>query len=89
VVTAVGIREVPVPTVEVVDTVGAGDAFGAATLTAWLESGRGRSDLERVDADGLAAMATAARFGAQVSAVTCTRSGADPPRRAELGELSA
>ena len=89
VVTAVNIREVPVPAVQVVDTVGAGDAFGAATLTAWLESGRGRSDLTRVDADALAAMAAAARFGAQVSAVTCTRSGADPPRRAELGELTA
>lgn len=88
VLTAAGTREVAVPAVRVVDTVGAGDAFGAATLTAWLEGGRGRAELADIDEDALVALTAAARFGAHVSAVTCTRTGADPPSRAELGEIT-
>lgn len=70
---------VPVPPAEVVDTVGAGDAFGGGFLAWWAERGLGREQL----ADrGLlsAAVASAAR----VAALTCARAGAEPPWRHEL-----
>lgn len=70
---------VDVPQVEVVDTVGAGDAFAGAFLTWWIGAGLGREDLADTDAvrDGTRAAVAA-------SAITCTRRGADPPRRDEL-----
>jgi fructokinase len=78
-VTGRGVTELAVPAVRVVDTVGAGDAFGAGFLAAWTGAGRGRSDL----ADD-AALATAARFAIEVGARTTTRAGAEPPTLAEL-----
>ena len=84
ILTASGGRAVPVPAVDVVDTVGAGDAFGAATLTAWIEGGRGRAALRAIDDETLDALVAAVRFGARVSAITCTRTGADPPQRTEV-----
>ncbi len=71
--------EVPVPPVEVVDTVGAGDAFGGAFLTAWLARGLGRDDVG--DGPALRDVVTAA---VEVASITCGRQGADPPRRSEL-----
>ena len=71
---------VPVPAIDVVDTVGSGDAFGAAFLAAWVEAGRGRGDL-----GDRAAVTDATRFAVRVGAVTATRAGADPPTRADLG----
>jgi fructokinase len=71
---------VPAPTVEVVDTIGAGDAFGAGLL-AWLSD---HDQLHRdlhLDRDELHA---ALEFACLVASITCTRAGADPPRRAEL-----
>ena len=71
---------VPAPVVEVVDTIGAGDAFGAALL-AWLhDHGRLSRDL-RLEREELRA---ALEFACLVASITCTRAGADPPRRAEL-----
>ena len=71
---------VPAPAVRVVDTIGAGDAFGAALL-AWLhDHGRLSRDL-RLDREELRA---ALEFACLVASITCTRPGADPPRRAEL-----
>jgi len=73
---------VAAPEVEVVDTIGAGDAFGAAVL-AWLHDHDAlRSDL-MLDAEQLRSMLS---FACLVAAITCTRVGADPPRRAELAE---
>lgn len=72
-------RVVPVPPVSVVDTVGAGDSFLGAVLAHWTAVGHHRDELrdeERV--------ARAVQFGIGVSAVTCGRVGADPPRAVEL-----
>ncbi|MEP7024567.1 MAG: PfkB family carbohydrate kinase [Actinomycetota bacterium] len=77
---ASGGQDVPVPPVEVVDTVGAGDAFGGGFLAWWAEHGLRRDDL----ADpGLLRAAVAA--GAAVASLTCGKAGADPPWRHELG----
>jgi fructokinase len=73
--------EIPVPDVDVVDTIGAGDAFGGAFAAWWDQAGLGRRDLH--DRDALTAAVGAA---VEVSAVSCTRVGAQPPRRAELGD---
>jgi fructokinase len=70
---------VPVPGVEVVDTVGAGDAFGGAFLAFWQSAGHHRDDL----AD-LAKVRAVVERAIVVAGITCTRSGANPPRLAEL-----
>jgi fructokinase len=79
VVTATKAIEVRSPLVEVVDTIGAGDAFIGAFLARWRSRGLGRADLGRIDEVERAAM-----FAARVASLTCTRAGADPPRLAEL-----
>jgi fructokinase len=81
--TSTGITELAVPAVRVVDTVGAGDAFGAGFLAAWTSAGRGRADL----ADQ-AALAAATRFAIEVGALTTTRAGAEPPTLTELRRVA-
>jgi fructokinase len=76
---AVDMRRVPAPSVDIVDTVGAGDAFGGGFLAAWVGAGRRRKDL----ADEAAVLA-AVEVAARVAALTCTRPGAEPPTRDEL-----
>jgi fructokinase len=76
--------DVAAPAVEVVDTVGAGDAFTAGLL-AWLDerghlAGRERLD-ELAGSDDLPA---ALAFAGRVAGLTCTRAGADPPTRSEI-----
>ncbi len=78
--TATDRLSVPVPDVAVVDTVGAGDAFGGGFLAAWIGAGHGRNELASM-ADVLGAVA----FAVRVAGFTCTRAGADPPTQAELG----
>jgi fructokinase len=70
---------VQVPPVEVVDTVGAGDAFGGAFLAWWTERGLARENLAH-SPQVLAAVTAAAR----VASLTCARAGAEPPWRHEL-----
>jgi fructokinase len=68
--------------VDVVDTVGAGDAFMSGLLAALDDRGL----LER-DALGSADARTLREvlaYAADVAAITCTREGADPPYRQEL-----
>jgi len=79
VLTSHGERAVPVPRVDVVDTVGAGDSFGGGFLATWVDAGRGRADL-----DDLEAVEAAARRAVVVAGITCTREGAEPPTLAEL-----
>jgi fructokinase len=83
VVTADSQERIAAPRIEVVDTIGAGDAFGGGFLAWWRLRGLGRQDL--VDAD---AVRGATRFACVVAARTCERAGASPPRLSELdGEL--
>ncbi len=65
--------EVPGRSVEVVDTVGAGDSFTGGLLSVL--------DLDDLPGSLEAALARAV----EVSAITCSRAGADPPWAAELG----
>ena len=73
---------VPTPKVTVVDTVGAGDTFQAALLT-WLAE---HGSLSPAGLKGLSAapLTNALGFAAQAAAITCSRRGADMPRRSEL-----
>ena len=71
--------EVHAQQVDVVDTIGAGDAFMGAFLARWRGRGFGRSDLHRLDE-----LEQAATFACRVAEITCSRAGADPPRLAEL-----
>jgi fructokinase len=66
-------RVAPV-TVDVVDTIGAGDAFSGGFLAWWSSHGLGREELSR---DGL--VVEAARFAAVVAARTVAQAGASPP----------
>ena len=74
------VREVRVPPVDVVDSVGAGDAFGGAFLAWWIEHGLGSGALG--DADALTEATTRA---IEVASLTVQQAGADPPRRSEVG----
>jgi fructokinase len=72
----------PVPTA-LVDTVGAGDTFQAAMLAALAE--RGRLSLEGLAALDERTLGEVLGFATRAAAITCSRRGADLPRRAELG----
>jgi fructokinase len=71
---------VPAPRADVVDTIGAGDAFGGALLAWWHRDGRGRAELSDRDA-----LVEATRFACLVAARTTERAGASPPTAEELG----
>jgi fructokinase len=68
--------------VTVVDTVGAGDTFQAAMLTALAE--RRRLQCEALSSLSAAELQAVLGFAARAAAITCSRRGADLPRRAEL-----
>jgi fructokinase len=67
--------------VDVVDTVGAGDAFGGAFLSWWIAQGLSAAELGDMEA-----VRSATTVAIEVAARTCERPGADPPR---IGELPA
>ena len=79
---AAGRVAVPPVAVEVVDTVGAGDTFQAALLT-WLAE-HGLLDPASLATLTTAQLDAAIRFAALAASITCSRRGADLPRRAEL-----
>ena len=74
--------EVPAAPCALVDTVGAGDSFQAALLT-WLAEADALG-ADRVRALDAASLQSALRFASEAAAITCSRRGADLPRRAEL-----
>jgi fructokinase len=67
------------PPVNVVDTIGAGDAFAGGFLSWWRERGLGPAALSDFDT-----VVEATRFACLVAARTCERPGASPPYRSEL-----
>ena len=70
---------VPAPRAKVVDTIGAGDAFGGGFVGWWSERGLGADALAKIDL-----VVEATRFACLVAARTCSRPGASPPDRNEL-----
>jgi fructokinase len=70
---------VPAPRAKVVDTIGAGDAFGGGFIGWWSERGLGRDELRHIDT-----VVEATSFACLVAARTCSRPGASPPYRNEL-----
>ena len=69
----------PVPAVEVVDTVGAGDSFSGGFAAWWTLNGLDTNDLRDVSA-----LAEGVQAGMTVAAMSCARQGAEPPWREEL-----
>ena len=65
---------VDVPAVKVVDTIGAGDAFGGAFLAWWSRHRLAKSDLDRAHS-----VREALQAAVEVAALTCTHVGAEPP----------
>jgi len=74
VLTESGERSIPVPVVEIVDTIGAGDAFVAGFLTWWTSHA-----LNQHDAGDLDALLNAATAAVEVAAADCTVRGANLP----------
>jgi fructokinase len=70
---------VPAPRTKVVDTIGAGDAFGGGFVAWWHARGLARDDLGQIDS-----AVAATEFACLVAARTCARAGASPPRLSEL-----
>ena len=80
--TAAASVRVPAPKTRVVDTVGAGDAFTAGAL-AFLNEMHAL-DRAAVQAFDGASLERLLHTACRIAADTCTRRGADPPRRAQL-----
>ncbi|MDD7834406.1 carbohydrate kinase family protein [Paenarthrobacter sp. AB444] len=84
-ITRAGETQVPAPSVDVVDTVGAGDSFMAGLLSAIVDHGldgaQNREELRAMPAETLAAIMDHAT---RAAAITVSRAGANPPTRAEL-----
>jgi len=81
VISPTGHVAVPAPSASVVDTIGAGDAFGGGWLAAWIAGGLARADLGDFDA-----LLRTTRFATQVAARTCEQAGAEPPYALRLDD---
>ena len=68
--------------VAVVDTVGAGDSFGAALIAALVDEGAFGPEPTRAADEQV--LARAVSYAVAASAITCTRTGAVPPSRREI-----
>lgn len=74
--------EVAGRTVEVVDTIGAGDSFMSGLLSGLADAGLASPG--HIDAVTPEALRNVLERAVRVAAMTCARAGADPPTRAEL-----
>src|SRR5665647_2183444 len=85
------LTSVDAPTVEVVDTVGAGDSFMAGLLSGLLDAELlgGVEARERLRSASLADVLPAVERALACAAITVSRAGANPPRQAELQERDA
>lgn len=73
---------VPAVSVDVQDTVGAGDTFCAALMAGLIECNyQHQNDLERFENE---TWANIMHFASRAAAVTCSRVGCNPPRRSEV-----
>jgi fructokinase len=77
-----GIVEVAGIPITVADTVGAGDSFGAALITALVDDGAFGPQTTNVPER--AVLARAVSYAVAASAITCTRTGAAPPSKDEI-----
>jgi fructokinase len=76
---------VPSVVVDVVDTIGAGDTFSAATMAALTYLGAtDRRALAGVDDPSWRRVLS---YASRAAAITCSRHGADPPTAAEVGDF--
>ncbi|MCU1572318.1 MAG: PfkB domain protein [Micrococcaceae bacterium] len=82
--------EMAAEAITVADTVGAGDSFMAGLVSGLAQLGalglRGRDRLQTLNLDELHAVAA---YANRAAGITCSRQGANPPRAAELGPLTA
>jgi fructokinase len=80
----------PATSIDLVDTVGAGDSFTSGLLDglrrADLIGGSRREALAAIDESSLISVLDTASL---IAAITCSRPGADPPTRAELEDVQA
>ncbi len=74
------IRRSP-PRLDIVDTVGAGDSFQSALLARLAEAGDPRAGVRALDAARLEDLVD---YAISAAAITCSRRGADLPRRDEI-----
>ncbi|MBJ6128391.1 carbohydrate kinase family protein [Microvirga splendida] len=81
------ILERPAPTIEVVDTVGAGDTFHAGLLS-WFD-GNNLLTPEGIAGLSEAQVIAALDFAAAAAAIVCTRRGANPPSWGEVEHFIA
>ncbi len=82
-----GAIDVQAPTMDVVDTIGAGDSFQAALLFALRAIGRIKTGpLAQIGLDELSRVLS---FATTCAAFTCGRAGADPPRQSDVGAALA
>ncbi|WP_082919103.1 carbohydrate kinase [Cellulosimicrobium sp. I38E] len=88
--TATGEQRITAPRVDVVDTVGAGDSFMGALLDGLWDAGLlGADHRDALHAIDPATLTALLERCAAVAAVTVSRAGANPPRRAELARGAA
>ncbi|MEO8155193.1 MAG: carbohydrate kinase [Rhizobacter sp.] len=74
--------QVPAVAVKVADTVGAGDSFHSALVT-WLAE-HGLLSIAALGGMSAQHLREALQFATLAAAITCSRRGANPPRRSEL-----